>query len=81
LVFGNSFAPVKLIDAAPDLHVNGVFVFQQPAILFFLRFEKAKQRFLCVGGTGRLNLFLDRASKDVSWISMFMGGSNNGSQN
>jgi hypothetical protein len=37
--------------AAPDLCADGVFVFQQPAILFFLRFEKAEQRFLCAGGT------------------------------
>jgi hypothetical protein len=59
LVFGNTLAPVKLIGAAPDLRVDGVFVYQQPTILFFLRFEKAEQRFLRAGGTGRLNLLLD----------------------
>jgi hypothetical protein len=36
-----------------------VFVFQQPAILFFLRFENALQRFLRAGGAGGLNLFLE----------------------
>ena len=41
------------------LALNGGSVFQQPAILLFLRFEKAKQSFLRASGTGRLNLFLD----------------------
>ena len=59
LVFGDALASVKLIDAALDLCIDGVFVFQEPAILFFLRFEKAEQRFLGAGGAGGLHLFLD----------------------
>jgi hypothetical protein len=59
LIFRNSLDSVKLIDAALDLGIDGVFVFQQPAALFFLCFEKAEQRFLWAGCPGGLNLFLD----------------------
>jgi hypothetical protein len=38
---------------------DGGFVVQQPAILFFLRFEKVEQGFLRARGAGRLNLLLD----------------------
>ena len=50
LVFGNAFALVRLIDAAFDFRANSALVFHQPAILLFLRFEKAEQRFFRTGG-------------------------------
>jgi hypothetical protein len=50
--FGNTLAPVKLFDSTPNPGIDGAFVFQQPAILFFLSFEKVEQSFVRARGAG-----------------------------
>ena len=73
LVFRNTLAPVKLFDATPHPGIDRGFDLQQPAILFFLRFEQAEQGFLCARGARRLDRLWTRASKALSLISMFIG--------
>jgi len=65
------FAAVELIDAAPDLRVDRVPVFQKPTILFLLGFQQTEQYFLKPARAGRLKLFLDSGLQAASLISMF----------
>jgi hypothetical protein len=59
LIFGDSFAAVELIDAAPDLCVDCLLVLQEPTILFFVGLQQTEQDFLDACRAGRLKLFLD----------------------
>jgi len=59
LVFGDSLAAVELIDAAPNLGIDGFLVLRKPAVLFLLSFQQAEQHFLHTGGAGCLELLLD----------------------
>jgi hypothetical protein len=59
MFFGDSLAAVELLYAAPNFRIDGASVLQEPAVLFFLRIEKAEQRLLRTGGAGGLHLPLD----------------------
>jgi len=68
-IFGDSCATVELLDAACDLSIDCLAVFQEPAVLFFLGLQQAEQNFLDVAGTGRLKLLLDSGFE--GWIVDF----------
>ena len=63
LVFRDSFAAVELLDAAPDLRVDCIPVFQEPTILFFLGLQQTEQYFLGAAGAGCLKLLLESGLK------------------
>src|SRR5262249_45637789 len=59
LAFGNSLAPIKLLHAPLDLHIDSVTIVRQPTVLFLLGLQQAEQYFLDTAGACRLNLLLD----------------------
>ena len=59
MLFGDSLAAVELLNAAPSLRIDGVPALLEPAVLLFLRIEKAEQGLLRARSAGGLHLPLD----------------------
>src|SRR5215469_818427 len=62
-IFGNSLAAVELIDTMLNLCVDRLAIFQEPAILLFLRLKQMEQYFLDAARACCLKLFLNSGLK------------------